>query len=138
MSQKFSGEADTPAGKAKSLEKSRLFAVPETGLEPALPLQEPGPQPGASANSATPAYSALILRSDRFTTFHCAGSTILRGSDYRGEAKKAHSATRGRITSAHFQHCTIRALVFQGPFFCFFGALVSGTNWVRTGPHRCT
>ncbi len=29
--------------------------VPETGLEPALPLQQPGPQPGASANSATPA-----------------------------------------------------------------------------------
>ena len=35
--------------------------MPETGLEPALPLQEPGPQPGASANSATPAHIAFML-----------------------------------------------------------------------------
>ncbi len=35
--------------------------MPETGLEPALPLQEPGPQPGASANSATPACFAFAF-----------------------------------------------------------------------------
>src|SRR5262249_28107002 len=29
--------------------------VPETGIEPARPLRSPGPQPGASASSATPA-----------------------------------------------------------------------------------
>ena len=32
--------------------------VPETGLEPAL-LAQPGPQPGASANSATPAHNTV-------------------------------------------------------------------------------
>src|SRR5882762_10507310 len=50
-----------PSGKAKKPGKPRLFAVPETGLEPALPLQEPGPQPGASANSSTPAHIAFML-----------------------------------------------------------------------------
>src|SRR5262249_25702614 len=35
------------------------FNMPETGLEPALVKPQPGPQPGASANSATPARSAI-------------------------------------------------------------------------------
>src|SRR5437870_2895279 len=42
-------------GFTPSRRKPLCCIVPETGLEPALPLQEPGPQPGASANSATPA-----------------------------------------------------------------------------------
>ena len=48
-------------GFTPSRRKPLCCIMPETGLEPALPLQEPGPQPGASANSATPAHIALIL-----------------------------------------------------------------------------
>ena len=48
-------------GPATICRKSLSLKVPETGLEPALPLQEPGPQPGASANSATPAHTAFML-----------------------------------------------------------------------------
>src|ERR1051325_6859594 len=51
-------------GPATICRKSLSLKVPETGLEPALPLQEPGPQPGASANSATPA-ALLHIRPQR-------------------------------------------------------------------------
>ena len=41
--------------------KSFRIKMPETGLEPARPLRSPGPQPGASANSATPAGHPITL-----------------------------------------------------------------------------
>jgi hypothetical protein len=41
-----------------SRRKSLPCLVPKTGIEPALPLREPGPEPGASANSATSAQSS--------------------------------------------------------------------------------
>src|SRR5476651_951722 len=52
-------------GFTPSRRKPLCCLMPETGLEPALPLQEPGPQPGASANSATPAGCSYYERSLR-------------------------------------------------------------------------
>src|SRR5262245_2838156 len=49
------GEGQTKKGLRHVDVNPFAASVPETGLEPARPMRSPGPQPGASANSATPA-----------------------------------------------------------------------------------
>ena len=49
----------------KAWEKTRLFAVPKRGLEPPLPLREPGPEPGGSAKTSSITDTDLALQIDK-------------------------------------------------------------------------
>ena len=66
---------------------SRQFAVtpcaarvPKRGLEPPLPLREPGPEPGASASSATSATHHLIIEPSTRASSWPRGRLILGGA----------------------------------------------------------
>src|SRR5262245_29695945 len=49
-------------GAAGSPQLPALSLVPETGLEPALPMREPGPQPGASAGVWQGGHAGVALQ----------------------------------------------------------------------------
>lgn len=84
--------------------KSLRCQVPETGIEPALPLRKLGPQPSASASSATPAcsdvLSKLTWRESRLGGENAGKRATIRwGQSHRssasGELIRAESAVRG-------------------------------------------
>src|SRR5947209_9994195 len=50
------------------LKDALTLAVSERGLEPLRPIRAPGPQPGASAYSATPTWPFKSSQSDRKST----------------------------------------------------------------------